>query len=84
MEDILIEKIALGKRITDEEIASALYEICVKVHPQCNLKCPVFRSNGNMVVRGNDRYQEYGCECYRYGSKMLTFLRSKRASDFTF
>jgi hypothetical protein len=84
MEDILVEKLALGTRISDDEIASALYEICNTVYPKCGIDCPVFRINGNRVVFGHEGYLEHGCECFRFGSKMLSFMRSKRISGFTF
>jgi len=46
MEDILM-KLIKGERITDEDIANELYEVCDRVHASCDSDCPVYSLNGN-------------------------------------
>jgi hypothetical protein len=67
----IIEKIAIDIKITDEEIAIELNEICQSIHSTCDSDCPVYRMAGNKMPHGG------GCECFGNGKMMLEYIRSK-------
>jgi hypothetical protein len=77
MEDLLL-KLALGQKISDEDIANGLYEICDSVHSSCGSDCPVYCLNGNEVPDiAKDFNANRGCDCFKNGSAMLKFIREK-------
>lgn len=77
-----IEKIAIGKQPTEQEIASELYEICEREHSSCNDACPVFRLNGHKVLNNSPKpfHENRGCDCFKNGTAMLNFIRSHHKS----
>lgn len=76
----LIEKLALGEKITDKEIADGLYDICDSVHSRCSNDCPVYRLNGGSAPdTANDFKVNRGCDCFKDGTAMLKFIREKTA-----
>jgi hypothetical protein len=72
MEDLLV-KLALGQKITDEDLENALYEVCDDVHSSCNSSCPINRLNGGEVP--NTLPNNRGCDCFKNGKAMLKFIR---------
>lgn len=74
MEDLIV-KLALGSKISDEDIENELYEICDRVHSSCDDSCPVFRLNGDKPPNVLEDGLEYGCDCFKNGKKMLEFIR---------
>ena len=77
MEDLII-KLAKGEKITDKEIEDGLYEICDNVHSSCNDSCPVYQLNGSQVPdTAKDFKKNRGCDCFKSGSAMLSFIRNK-------
>lgn len=82
MMNTILWKLIQGNPVTDEDVISALYDICEIVHSGCDSDCPVYRLNGNAVPlettgRGKNRHTE--CSCFKQGSKMLAFIRKKQA-----
>lgn len=76
----LILKLAKGETITDADLAYELYEICDRVHSSCDSECPVYHLNGNKVPdTANDFKVNRGCDCFKSGKNMLSFIRSKNA-----
>lgn len=75
----LLKKTLLGQKITDADLAEELHDICELEHSSCNIDCPVFKANGGAVVKDRTAwYKQYGCACFKNGSKMLEFLRKKQ------
>jgi len=75
--DLLI-KIASGMPVTESDIENELYEICDRTHSSCNSTCPVYSLNGNKVPdTANDFNANRGCDCFKSGKKMLSFMRNK-------
>lgn len=68
----LLEKSIFGKKIDDQDIKQALYEICDETHASCNDMCPVYEKNHGPV----NPTAKYGCDCFKNGKKMLEFLRN--------
>ena len=78
-ENSILMKLIRGEMPTDLQIAEELTEVCYSVHASCNTRCPVFRINGNSVPNSNTGDpNSYGCDCFKDGSKMLTFIREKQ------
>lgn len=76
----LILKLAKGETITDADLEYELYEICDRVHSSCNSECPVYQVNGNKVPdTANDFKVNRGCDCFKSGKNMLSFIRSKNS-----
>ncbi len=73
--ETFIEKLAIGIKISDEEISNELFEICEREHAQCNEDCPVYKLNGNKIPFKEN--ENDGCSCFKHGSKMLEFIRKK-------
>ena len=71
----LIEKVAKGEVVTDEEIAEGLYEICDREHSSCNDDCPVYKINGGPVNPDKPFEENRGCDCFKNGHAMLRFIR---------
>ena len=75
----LILKLINGEPITDADLENELYEICDRVHSGCNSDCPVYRLNGNEVPDTAKNFEvNRGCDCFKSGSDMLSFIRSKK------
>lgn len=70
MERLIIEKLAAGEQISDDDIEQELYEICERVHSSCNDDCPIYRINDCSVPEVGD-----DCMTFKNGSKMLGFIR---------
>lgn len=77
MEESMLLKLIKGEPISDNEIGEELYDICDRVHSGCNSDCPVFRLNGNKVLREELSYTKHdaGCDCFKNGREMLRFIR---------
>jgi len=76
MEDLIV-KLAMGQKISDDDIASGLYDICDNTHSSCDGGCPVYRLNGYAVPdTANDFNVNRGCDCFKDGQAMLEFIRS--------
>jgi hypothetical protein len=74
----LIVALATGKKITDVEIASELFEICDRTHSCCDDGCPVYRLNGSQVPdTAKDFKVNRGCDTFKNGTAMLEFIREK-------
>jgi len=74
----LIMKLIKNEQITDKDLAWELYDICDSVHSSCNSDCPVYELNGNSVPdTANDWKVNRGCDCFKNGDEMLSFIRSK-------
>lgn len=71
----LLHKIATGETITREDIENELHEICDNEHSSCNDRCPVYASNGSCIP--NTLNSRRGCDCFKDGVKMFTFIRQK-------
>ena len=69
----LIEKLARGKKITNKDIETELYEICHSTHAFCEEECPVYRINNGCV---NPNKENRGCACFMNGKAMLKFIRT--------
>ena len=70
----LILKIIKGQTISDEDIQDELHEICETEHSSCNSNCPVYDINGGEAP--NTITDNRGCDCFKNGSKMLTFIKN--------
>ena len=77
MEESVLFKLIKDEPITDSEIGEELYVICDRVHAGCNSYCPVFRLNGNKVLREELSYNQHdaGYDCFKSGKDMLSFIR---------
>lgn len=65
----LLEKAIKREKIEDQDIASALYDICEDVHSSCSNECPVFERYGHVPwSRGR-------CPFHKNGLLMLGYLR---------
>lgn len=79
----LLNKLIAGATVTDRDLADALYEICDNTHASCDNNCPVFEANGNKVPdTANDFNKNCGCDTFKNGMAMLTFIRSKKKDTF--
>ena len=67
MNTSIIEKLIIGKRVTQKELEEELYEICDREHSHCNEACPVYRLNNGTVGVG-------GCNCFKSGHAMYVFI----------
>ena len=76
--ETFIEKIVLGKE-TEEDIWTELYEICDREHSNCNNNCPVYRLNGSQIP--NTEKSKCGCDCFKNGDAMMSFIQSKQPPD---
>jgi hypothetical protein len=77
MSDLII-KLAKGEKISDEDIASGLYEICDNVHSSCDNSCPVYELNGGKALDTAKNFKvNRGCDCFKNGTAMLKFIRKK-------
>ncbi len=74
MNDILM-KLVHFEEVSDEDIASALCDICERVHASCDSECPVYAKNDGPVNPHKPFEENRGCDCYRNGMAMLEFLR---------
>lgn len=72
-----LKKLIAGQPVTDEDIASDLYEVCSSVHASCDNECPVFEKFSGIPKR-TKWGKEYGCDCFKDGNRMLAFLRKVR------
>ena len=74
----LLIKLIKYEQITDLDIENELYEICDRVHSNCDWQCPVYEINGNKIPdTANDFKVNRGCDCFKSGKNMLAFIRSK-------
>lgn len=74
----LIVKLVIGQSISNDDIATELYDICDREHSSCNENCPVYRLNGNKVPDSvNDFKVNRGCDCFKNGYNMMDFIRKK-------
>ena len=75
--EITVSLADIGKKIeiTEDLIKEGLYEICESVHSQCSDECPVYRMNGSSVPHETDT--PFGCDCFKSGTDMLNFIKSK-------
>ena len=81
----LIIKLAMGSVITDSDIINELRDICENGHSSCDSTCPVFSLNGNKVPdTANDFEKNRGCDCFKNGESMLSFIRSKHNEEECF
>jgi len=71
----LLDSAVNGWKITDEDIADDLYEICVRVHASCGSECPVYKKNKGAVGADKPFDENRGCDCFKNGKAMLEFLR---------
>lgn len=86
MNDVVM-KLIKGQEVTDEDLASELYEICSTVHGSCTDQCPVFKYNSGgcipyehkKITKGKKKGQwDLGaCSCFKSGKKMLAFIRDR-------
>lgn len=73
----LIQKMALGKVLDDQDLAQVLYDICDDEHASCNDDCPVYELNGHSPVGAHKPFHENrGCDCFKNGHAMLQFVRN--------
>ncbi len=70
MENIILEKAIKQEKITEQDICDELYEICDKVHAECNDRCPVFE-----LSLGLTPGHPY-CVCHKSGKRMLRFIQT--------
>lgn len=71
-------KLAKGEKITDSDLENELYDICDRVHSSCDYDCPVYELNGGEAPdTANDFDSNRGCDCFKSGKKMLSFIRNK-------
>jgi len=74
----LIVKAAMNLKITDNDIADALYEMCDNVHASCNSECLVYHLNYDEVPDTVHNFEiNRGCDCFKNGLKMLAFIRKR-------
>jgi len=74
----LIIKLAKGETATDADLEYELFEICARVHSSCDNDCPVFLLNGSSIPDTvKDFETNRGCDCFKSGKSMLTFIRAK-------
>ncbi len=66
----LIEKLIVGKRVTDKDLASALYDICETEHSGCSSDCPIY---GKVLTE--KQKAGYDCPVFKNGEAMLSALR---------
>ena len=59
--------------ITDEDICSALEEMCDKVHASCDRECIIFDFCGEVPLVG----EPPNCVCFKNGKEMLSLLREE-------
>jgi hypothetical protein len=71
----LLMKLIKEEKITDEDLANELYEICDKVHSSCDNSCPVYELNGGVPDTAKDFKINRGCDTFKNGFKMLEFIR---------
>jgi hypothetical protein len=62
-------KLIEGKKITDEDLAQELYEICEKEHSGCNDDCPI-----HAKVLSDKEKKDSSCPYFKNGVKMLEAL----------
>jgi len=76
--DILL-KLIKGEKITDVDLTVELYEICDRVHANCDDECPVYLLNGHSPP-GSDKlfHENRGCDCFKNGPKMLRFIKENK------
>ena len=68
----LLRKAILGMMAKEEDIESALYDVCDEIHSGCDNNCPVYRLNGSAVPMNRDKSD---CRCFKDGKAMLKFIR---------
>lgn len=72
----LLEKLARGLEINDNDIKAELYYMCDRVHAYCDEECIVNRINGGPVNPDRGFEINRGCDCFKSGSAMLNFIRN--------
>lgn len=70
----LIQKIKENPNWVNDDIKSALAEICQDVHSNCHDECPVHYLNGGPVNPQKPFEVNRGCDCYGSGEEMFKFI----------
>lgn len=80
--DTILRKLLTKEKITNVDIASALYNICDSVHASCDSSCPIYAIHDGVP---NEKKGPYGCDFFKNGEKMRKFLvkELKRDSIYT-
>jgi hypothetical protein len=71
----LLRKLINKKPFDDRDLADALYQICEDTHASCDNNCPVYELNHGCVGANKPFAINCGCDCFKNGKAMLTFLR---------
>ena len=77
----LVEKLVLGKEVTEKDVEYALYELCEDNHSSCNPCCPVYDLNNGMVSPDKPFEESRGCDCFGNGKKMAEFIRNHQERE---
>jgi hypothetical protein len=77
-----IIKIIKNDMLPEDMIKEELYDICDSVHASCNNECPVYELNGSKAPdSANDYNVNLGCDCFKHGGAMLSFIKQKLAEN---
>lgn len=66
----IIRNLALHRRVDIRDIHEAMYEICNRVHSDCDDECPVYEACGDRTPMENGN-----CKVFKDGVAMTNLLR---------
>lgn len=71
----VMDEIPIGTPVTVNEQKRIAYEVCDEVHSHCDENCPVYATNNNSAP--DETNSGYGCDCFKDGTAMIEFVRSR-------